>query len=392
MAQTFDIRFAAGENTFGWRGGGQLRVDTQGLSFALKRGLASLLARRRSQRIPAEKIIEVYREGDALRVEFATADNPRAVLPFWARNREAAAEIVRLLPTPRTFEVEHGPTEARGQQRPVSWAGQVAIVIVLAAAAWILDRVRATEDSPVGPTTVASREETAAATPAVSTTAAAPAAAPETAPGWTQENELTPEQARRAAIVYGTPVPDSGSESPGVAAPRMGAPPVARDIAAPEVAPETEAEAFVPMEVPEIQPRPDQMMVAIPQTSLAYATARDMLRAFEIEFDKLTEDYRRERLRFGADPSESRTFANRLDALEMRWRSLSDRILGNRKYDDPALVTMRGTLLTVVISQRVFLTGYAAGLRAGDGARIDRAFNELKNAEQAMARARQYVN
>jgi hypothetical protein len=27
----------------------------------------------------------VYREGDALRVEFATDDNPRAVLPFWAR-------------------------------------------------------------------------------------------------------------------------------------------------------------------------------------------------------------------------------------------------------------------------------------------------------------------
>ena len=90
MARTFDIRFDAAANSFGWRGGGRLSVDTQGLSFALKRGIASLLARRRSQRIPADRIIEVYREGDALRVEFATDDNPRAVLPFWARNREAA--------------------------------------------------------------------------------------------------------------------------------------------------------------------------------------------------------------------------------------------------------------------------------------------------------------
>src|SRR5689334_17224820 len=72
MARTFDIRFDAAANSFGWSGGGKLSVDTQGMSFALKRGIASLLARSRSQRIPADRIIEVYREGDALRVEFAT--------------------------------------------------------------------------------------------------------------------------------------------------------------------------------------------------------------------------------------------------------------------------------------------------------------------------------
>ena len=77
MAQTFDIRFDAAGNSFGWKGGGRLSVDSQGMSFVLKRGLASLLARRISQRIPAENIREVYREGEALRVEFATDENPR---------------------------------------------------------------------------------------------------------------------------------------------------------------------------------------------------------------------------------------------------------------------------------------------------------------------------
>src|SRR3954467_7258635 len=121
MAQTFDIRFARSvgiaalfadtANSLGWKGGGSLSIDAQGMSFALKRGVASLLAQRRSQRIPAQNIVQVYREGDALRVEFATDDNPRPVLPFWARNREAASQIVQLLPTLRTFEVEHGPPE-----------------------------------------------------------------------------------------------------------------------------------------------------------------------------------------------------------------------------------------------------------------------------------------
>src|SRR5262245_43430383 len=73
MAHTFDIRFAHGV--------GLLSIDAQGLSVA-PRGLLAWLSRRPSRRIPAASLKEVYREGDSLRVEFATADNPREVLPF----------------------------------------------------------------------------------------------------------------------------------------------------------------------------------------------------------------------------------------------------------------------------------------------------------------------
>src|SRR5262249_40470086 len=103
VAQTFDIRFAratglaglfgSAPNSLGWRGGGQLSIDAAGANVALNRGIASLLTRRRTQRISAESIQEVYREGDALRVEFASGENPRNVLPFWARDRATAAQI-----------------------------------------------------------------------------------------------------------------------------------------------------------------------------------------------------------------------------------------------------------------------------------------------------------
>lgn len=108
--------------------------------------------------------------------------------------------------------------------------------------------------------------------------------------------------------------------------------------------------------------------------------------------DKLVERYREERRDFDQRRLDARTFANHLDALEIRWRSLSDGILGERKYDDPAIGAMRGSLLIVAIQQRVFLGGYAVGLRTGDQDRIDRAFRELALAEDAMARARAYVN
>jgi hypothetical protein len=138
MAQTFDIRFDAAGNSFGWKGGGLLRIDGQGLSFALKRGIASLLARRKSQRIPADKIREVYREGEVLRVEFATDEIPRATLPFRVRDRDTAAHIMQLLPTSRTVEVDDGPVDPRGNPTHPAWIGPVAIVLVLAAAVWVV--------------------------------------------------------------------------------------------------------------------------------------------------------------------------------------------------------------------------------------------------------------
>ena len=42
--------------------------------------------------------VQVYREGNAVRLEFASPGNAREVLPLWADDRDVAAEIVRLMP------------------------------------------------------------------------------------------------------------------------------------------------------------------------------------------------------------------------------------------------------------------------------------------------------
>jgi hypothetical protein len=143
MASTFDIRFARTEglaalfeapgNRFRWKGTGRLSIDAQGISIAVKRGLGNLLLRRRSHRIAADQLTEVYREGAALRLEFG-ADDQREVLPIWASGTEAAAEIVKLLPTSRTVELEHA-TRASGRFR-VDWrlTAWIVVTVVLVAA------------------------------------------------------------------------------------------------------------------------------------------------------------------------------------------------------------------------------------------------------------------
>ena len=125
MAHTFEIRFerSAGllglltvpENSFRWKGAGTLRVDASGISFAVKRGLLALFPRTR--RVAAASLREVYREGEALHLTFATADTARARVSCWAADADTAAEIVGLLPTRRTLEIEHA-TDGHKAARP----------------------------------------------------------------------------------------------------------------------------------------------------------------------------------------------------------------------------------------------------------------------------------
>ena len=115
MAQTFDIRFApsAGflallapaKNSFRWKGGGKLRVDSEGISFAVKRGLLTLFPSTR--RVAADSIRDVYREGEGLHLTFETPEIRLATVSCWAADAGTAAEIVQLLPTRRTLEIEH---------------------------------------------------------------------------------------------------------------------------------------------------------------------------------------------------------------------------------------------------------------------------------------------
>ena len=429
MAQSFDIRFArsggiaalfdAADNSFGWKGAGRLRIDAQGMSFVLKRGITSVLARRRSQRIPAENIQEVYREGEALRIEFTTGEMPRAVLPFWTRDRDTAARIVQLMPTSRTIEIEDSadepPERKLARRTPLMLA--VAMVVIVASGALFLAYQRPVSSvPPVVATAPASALPRAAGIPATAeaglagvesvtasdaTTAspiepeypaeAAPAAAAATAARVVPLSDrfITPDEARKLAMLAEDPVDWTKPPPPSSGAFVEAA---AREdrMARLDLPDAPDVDAFVPMEIPEVSV--PVVVVPIKQTTLAYATARDMLYAFEADAAKLTEAYRSERARFGYGTLDSQAFANRLDALEIRWRGVSDRILGDHKYEDPALAAMRGTLLTVVVQQRVFLTGYGAGLRAGDQARVDRAFVELARADEALERARQYLN
>src|SRR6186713_3139933 len=127
MAQTFDIRFAksaglaalfeAPANEYRWKGAGRLSIDATGISIAVRRGLMTLLARATTRRIPTNDLIEVYREGNALRLEFSTQESPRTVLPIWVSDRDAAAQIVTLLPTQRSVELDGGDPGAARKYR-----------------------------------------------------------------------------------------------------------------------------------------------------------------------------------------------------------------------------------------------------------------------------------
>jgi len=161
VAQTFEIRFertaglasffTAADNVFRWKGAGRLSIDPHGISIAAKRGLTTLLARRSSHRIPAADLQEVYREGAALRMEFKAGNQPRVVLPFWARDRDTAAEIVRLLPTSRTVELEQDEVASNRQPAKFRPDGVALLVVVLGLAAilGIAWKFAATREAPV---------------------------------------------------------------------------------------------------------------------------------------------------------------------------------------------------------------------------------------------------
>lgn len=156
MSHTFDIRFARSDglaglfeapaNRLGWKGHGELRIDAQGISIAMKRGLLSWFARR-GRRFSASSLAEVYREGEALRLEFNTADS-REVLPVWTSGSAAAAEIVKLLPTRQTVELEH---PAVSQRQPYRLDRRLLVLAVAAAAVLAAIALLVQRSEPVAP-------------------------------------------------------------------------------------------------------------------------------------------------------------------------------------------------------------------------------------------------
>jgi hypothetical protein len=144
LSHTFDVRFApsAGlgallaqpSNTLRWKGTGRISIQPDAVTIAVNRGWLSW---GRSRRIAAGALREVYREGESLRLEFSGPDNTREFLPLWARDRDDAAQIVRLLPTTRTVEVEQsasGKHAPRFRPDPRAFGVLLAMIVLIVAA------------------------------------------------------------------------------------------------------------------------------------------------------------------------------------------------------------------------------------------------------------------
>ena len=149
MSHTFEIRFeraaglagllAAPANSFRWKGAGQLRIDREGISFAVKRGLLRLFPLER--RVAAANLEEVYREGEALHLSFTAADTSRASVSCWAADADTAGKIVELLPTRRTVELEHVTRTPQSEHprydRRALWL-LLTFTLALTGGAWLL--------------------------------------------------------------------------------------------------------------------------------------------------------------------------------------------------------------------------------------------------------------
>lgn len=405
VVHTFDIRFdrATGlavllgtpANRFGWTGCGRLSIDAQGLDIAVRRGLRSLLARRLSRRIAAEHIRAVYREGDGLRVEFSTGADERAVLPFWARDRETAARIVQLLPTTHTVEMEE--TSARPAQSRVSrgrlWLAAGAAAAVAVAGLYVLfdeqtpgrpePRIATAERAPQ--TVLPSADEIPAG-------AAIPVVVTDPLPPMPERASPSRDAVTSTSVVEPYRVADTGSSITSVPPQQVvpSDPPASSASRAPDTDANVDADGFVPY-VPPMHVSAEGQVIPIARGTVAHDIGSRLMRQFEGGAAELAASYRVERQRFDSLSLDAAGFATKLDAIERRWRDLALKLLDGRESRDPALTGLRASLLAVVTFQSAFLSGYADGLRAGDPAAIEKAFDDQTRADEMLAHARLFV-
>lgn len=158
LPRTFPVRFnvtpgVAAQNSYRWVGAGSVLLDEQGIQITARR-LTLLGLRRVEHFIHRSEILEVYREGDTIRIDLQ-GEARRSFVRFWAQDAARAAEIVRLLPTTRTIELEGGAERARGgdTHKSVLWYALVAILAGVLASFVFLPRSRVPtprQQQPVG--------------------------------------------------------------------------------------------------------------------------------------------------------------------------------------------------------------------------------------------------
>ncbi len=138
-AREFPVRFnSRRRNVLGWIDAGTVLLDQHGIRVNAKR-LTLLGLRRTSRLIEGAAIREVYREGAAIQIDLQ-ADGRRSTCRFCAADARQAAEIVRLLPTSRTIELDGtAPGPAAGPSESDGWSslwiplGAVLLVVL----AWL---------------------------------------------------------------------------------------------------------------------------------------------------------------------------------------------------------------------------------------------------------------
>jgi hypothetical protein len=374
VAQTFDIRFArsaglaglfeAPANEFRWKGAGRLSIDASGISIAVRRGLMTLFARAQSRHIATNSVIEVYREGSALRLEFSTQESPRTVLPIWARDRKTAAQIVTLLPTQRTVEVED---DAAGPVRRYRLDRRLLVVLSIVAAALgltalILQRYSAGNnvtppiESPVLVSLPPAKQE--------STTAPALAELTEVGP---------PTPASR------TPVAQAASEYPtrlyvdptGLPATAMNAP---------------AEESTRALGAGSVEPAGNSYGAGIdatlPSRVDAHAIPYSEFERFRAESIALHSDYIYMRDRLTPEG---------LEALEARWMRVTSRIYNTPYLADMRFMPLRELELAISRSWRDYLSIHAKGLRTGDARLIGLSAVHLAFAESLEAQMRMFA-
>ncbi len=332
MQHTFDIRFArslglaafleAPANSFRWKGRGRLHIDSRGVSIAGVRDIVSLFMRFRRKHVSALQITHVYREGDALRLEFQTDRQSRASVSCWAENAAAAAEIVQLLPTTRTVEMEHSTTD-RAQP---SFRLDMRLTAVLLSGAL--------------------------ATVALG--------------WWWSERPPAARVASPAAV--GPPAVTRPAATPGVIV-------VPASVFAPQT-PVVAPPARLPDDVEPL--RFEDLRPGVP----AYVPARRRVDYFQAEMEDIQASYRHVRLRLEDGTLTMKDFAASLEkVVAPRWKNVIDMARRDPWLAEPDLLAYRGALLEAATHWRRFLAEYAAGIEADNPAMIERAFTYLAAAE-----------
>jgi hypothetical protein len=357
MAHTFDIRFAKSEgvaalfeapvNRHRWKGAGRLSIDPGGISIAVKRGLLNFFSRR-SRRFTSDSLTEVYREGNSLRLVFSTPGSSE-VLPIWAEEGDSAAEIVKLLPTRHTVELEHAIET--GRRYRVDWRVVAVLPTVTIALTSLWLALPVDIDPPANESALPASVNEARPPILVQNPQTSPASNEMLdlhLPGAAQtiERNTSNEYADDGSIAaFPAPLDEDGSAAP--------APPAS----APARAPSNE----------------------ITTPAVDFEIGNREFSVFSAELNRLRSDY----LYLRDHPTVAR-----LRVLEQRWWQVTERIHNTPGFDSPLFLAQRERELAISRAWRHYLAGHAAALngRAAYDYRDWLAFAESLSSDYALYR------